>query len=182
MSSVYYYFAASLPMLGFGNKPPISTEYFLGECQRLLSPQDYQDIVCALNFDEENAHNATLKDCHKFERYLRNELVALRARQFNRDPQPHLHGERGIDVSVMDALNQVAKSPDPLTTQKILDQARWQRLGELGTGHYFDLEFLVIYAMKLKILSRHEQIKSDKGVKSFEEYRESFINKKIVYT
>ena len=33
--------------------------------------------------------------------YLRNELVALRARQFNKDPRPFMRGERGSEPAIV---------------------------------------------------------------------------------
>jgi len=169
-------------MLEFGKKPPVAMNDFLEACQRLLSSRDFTDVICAVNSDEENAHNPTLKSYHQFERYLRNELVALRARQLNKDPLVHMRGERGVDTAVVDAVNQAMKSPDPLAAEKILDQASWQRLDALAAGHYFDLEYLIIYAIKLKILARYDQIGSKKGQEDFQQTKEHFVNKKIVYS
>lgn len=42
--------------------------------------------------------------------------------------------------------------------EKILDEARWQVLDDLGFGHYFDMDSLILYAYKLKILERWEKI------------------------
>jgi len=44
-----------------------------------------------------------------------------------------------------------------------LDEIRWKALDELATGHYFDLEFLVTYTLKLRILERWEKIHSADG-------------------
>ena len=42
----------------------------------------------------------------------------------------------------------------------MLDQARWAKLDELSFGHYFDLEALIIYAYKLRLLERWEKIRT----------------------
>ena len=42
----------------------------------------------------------------------------------------------------------------PLAADEELDRLRWRFLEELAFGHYFDLETLVIYRLKLRILER----------------------------
>jgi hypothetical protein len=45
-----------------------------------------------------------------------------------------------------------------LEAEKALDLERWQLLEELACGHYFDLDALLIYALKLLILERWAKI------------------------
>jgi hypothetical protein len=51
----------------------------------------------------------------------------------------------------------------PLDAEKALDETRWKALDELATGHYFDLDFLISYALKLRILERWEKIQGAEG-------------------
>ena len=48
MGRAYYYFEASLPMVHFDSKPPMSVESFLEDCQRLLDETDYQKVYALL--------------------------------------------------------------------------------------------------------------------------------------
>ena len=51
------------------------------------------------------------------------------------------------------------RNPAAQEAELILDRARWDFLEELSFGHYFDLDVLVIYACKLKILWRWEEVR-----------------------
>jgi hypothetical protein len=51
----------------------------------------------------------------------------------------------------------------------MLDEARWRMLEELCVGHYFDLDFLIIYALKLLILERWQRIRTADGGRLLEE-------------
>ena len=53
--------------------------------------------------------------------------------------------------------------PDLLEAEKLLDRTSWQFLDELEQGHYYDLEFLMVYGLKLKILERHQEYATSKG-------------------
>ncbi len=167
-----YYLTASLPTLEFGIKPPISSQEFLADCQRLLSEADAKVIKQALEDQEDQAKNPTLKAWKEFTHRLRNELVWFRATEQNKDPALFLRGERQeTDPTIFDALTVAAKAPDPLSAEKILDLLSWHKLDELGMQHYFDVDQLIIYGLKLKILERYATIASPKGHEIFGELK-----------
>jgi hypothetical protein len=164
-----YYLVASLPMLEFGSNPPISSKEFLRDCERLLSRRDYLNILAASS-EEESAgpgDGHLLRQWKKFSRDFRNEAAWFRAVRSGRDPLEHLRGQREADQAIGNALAEADKSPDPLSAEKVLDLLRWQKLDELTGQRYFDREFLVAYAIKLKILERYDQIDSWQGEKVF---------------
>jgi len=182
MGTAYYYFAASLPMIEFGMKLPVSILEFLLDSERLLSAGDFADMQKALSEEPpaQTARNALLRKWIQFLHHFRNEMVWFRATQANQDPLDHMRGERTTELFVREALNQAGKSADPLTAEKILGRALWQKLDELLQGHYFDFEFLIIYGMKLKILDRFRQIESPRGEEIFKEFKsQSFINEEV---
>ena len=53
MSSTYYYFAASLPLLEFGKTSILSLDVFLSDCERLLSLDDFMEVKKAVTLDED---------------------------------------------------------------------------------------------------------------------------------
>jgi hypothetical protein len=59
----------------------------------------------------------------------------------------------------------------PLEAELYLDACRWAKIDELAYGHFFDLEFLRAYKMKLEILERHDMFEEEKG---FDAYREIY--------
>ena len=54
-------------------------------------------------------------------------------------------------------------NPDPLEAELYLDRIRWEKLEELEKNHYFDITYLVAYALKLQILERWDRINSIGG-------------------
>jgi hypothetical protein len=48
--------------------------------------------------------------------------------------------------------------PSLLEAEQYVDSVRWQKLDDLCLGHYFDLDALIVYALKLLILLRWEAV------------------------
>jgi hypothetical protein len=56
----------------------------------------------------------------------------------------------------------------PLQAEELLNRARWSYLDELEVGHYFDIEKILVYALRLQILARKALFEEDKGVEMFQ--------------
>jgi hypothetical protein len=160
MASSYPYLISSLPMLHFDARPPFTFEDFLRTCKDLIPDKDFDAVsICANEaLWEQAASQGTLKAWISFEVGLRNELVKVRASRRKIEPARYLR----IDGSDNTELYHVAMNSHRILSliesEKFLDQARWRRLDELGFGHYFDLDALIVYALKLAILWRWEKI------------------------
>jgi len=50
-----------------------------------------------------------------------------------------------------------------LLVERRIDLARWEKLEELELQHYFDLQFLIVYYLKLQILNKWDSIRAEKG-------------------
>ncbi len=163
-----YYLTASLPTLKFGGKPVMSLQDFLEQCQRLLAKQEFQLIHSALDDKEDGLGQPTLRAYKNFIRSLRNELAWLRATQQNKDPEVFLNGPRGdIDPAIVDVLSLACEQSDPLSAEKVLDAFIFEKLGELAAQHYFDIDHLIIYGLKLRMLERYIAIESPAGGQKF---------------
>lgn len=164
MSVFYIYLISSLPQLSFAGSAPFSLESFLVRCRDLISVQDNQALedLCRQDIDVlAQSPKGCLKDWVRFEIGLRNELVRLRAKDKKVDPAKFLRsGDYPSAHLSFIALNAHRHSGHLLESEKILDQERWNFLDQLSFGHYFDFDFLLIYALKLKILERWEKIAS----------------------
>ncbi len=171
--SAYYYFAASLPMLQFEGELPMSTKEFLGDCERLLSSRDFLCIKKVFYEEEvdEIAGHKLLKAWMEFENTFRNEIAAFRAEANKDNPLDFIHGERYPDPWLHKVIISASDTDNLLLAERILDRARWQFLDELVAGHYYDLGYLIVYAIKLKILERYSLIYSSKGKEIFEELK-----------
>ena len=159
-SSYYTYLISSLPMLHFGMKPPFSFEKFLQICQDVVSDSDVNQIRTASICGEypQQSSQVTLKRWQDFDAALRNELVKIRAARRRVEPLQYLRRSEYVDFSLAHLAINAYRNPSLLEAEGMLDQQRWRFLDELAAGHYFDLDFLIVYALKILILERWERI------------------------
>ncbi len=163
MANFYVYLIASLPMLHFGMKPPFSLEVFLGICEKLI-PEEDMGILRAASVSisdegiQKHAEPRVLKQWRVFDTTLRNDLVRLRAARKRLDPHRYLRPGDYTDSFITHIAAQAVRNPLILDAERMLDQERWRFLDGLESGHYFDLDFLVVYNRKLLILERWEKI------------------------
>ncbi|MEW6075588.1 MAG: DUF2764 family protein [Candidatus Omnitrophota bacterium] len=154
-------------MLHFGAKPPFSYEKFIETCSESVDEKDIAVLkTLAMRQDTQaGPGQAILKKWHDFEVALGNELVKLRAGRKKLDPSKYLRRDSAvIDSRINHIAMNAYKNTSPLEAEKILDQGRWQMYDEFSAGHYFDIEALIVYGLKLLLLIRWEKIRtSDKG-------------------
>lgn len=164
MPAYYTYLISSLPLLLWGGKPSFSFEDFIRKCRGLI-PESAREILrkssVAGEYPKENTLPVTLKKWYGFDTALRNELVKLRSAHKLQDPLKYTRIPRGsVDYSMTRIAMAAHRNPAILEGERFLDQQRWCFLDELALGHYFDLDFLLVYALKLLILERWERINS----------------------
>jgi hypothetical protein len=161
MPKFYTYLISSLPVLTFGMKPPFSFERFLGTCRPFISEEDFlllSNLPVTIDDYGKSLSHPTIKKWLDFDTTLRNELVKIRAHRKKIDAATYLRGKNPVDVAISHTALSSSKSTSILEAEKILDEARWQVLDDLSFGHYFDMDSLIIYAYKLKILERWDKI------------------------
>ena len=154
MQNFYYYLIASLPMLHFGAKPPFSSEIFLEKCRELMPEKDFNVL------SDLPVNHPTIKAWISFDTKLRNELAKIRASHKRTDASRYLRPDSYAGPEITHLAFSAYRNTSLLEAEKFLDQERWKVLDELQTGHFFDLEFLIVYTYKLRILERWEIIRS----------------------
>lgn len=171
MPAYYTYLISSLPMLHFGMKPPFSFEKFIGICSRLIPEKDIEILnsIPRIEAGLYPGRQPTLIKWQGFEIALRNELVKIRAGYKRIDPLKFMRRDGYADFSLAHIAMNAHRSPSILEGEKILDQERWYFLEGLAFGHYFDLDALIVYALKLLMLERWEKINSADKEKILEE-------------
>lgn len=154
MSGGYYYLVASLPHLKFGAAPRLTPGEFLRRCAAQVSAADYRILAETELFQAQPARTglALLDRWHDRERALRNALASERAKRLGAaagHPRDFRH-----DHSLAEIVRYLLALDSPLAADEELDRVRWRFLEELAFGHYFDVEILVVYRLKLRILER----------------------------
>jgi hypothetical protein len=100
--------------------------------------------------------------------------VRLRAKNRSREAQPYL-----VDSPVLLAPQAIAREAfaqeSPLQAEDTLNRARWRYLDELEVGHYFDIDKILVYALRLQILARKALFEAEKGREMFEKVYSEII-------
>jgi len=158
----YYYIIASLPLLKFTEPPAISSKNFITESEKWLSLDDFAILskVDINNFLINEKDTPLLKKWKEFESLIRRELAFYRRAK-----------RQGAEYKIRkDLTSIIQESSNPLEIEIKLLGIRWDFLEEQEIEHFFDLDFLVIYYLKLQILERLASFHKEKGKQRFEIY------------
>ncbi len=148
-------------MLTFGAQPPLNYDKFLSLCRSLIPEEEFGLLKGLPTLETEPGFGVippVLRKWFDYQRSLRNELVKIRASRKHIDPAKYIRGDEYSPVAVSRLAIGAHRNPSILEGERMQDQARWQVLSDLSFGHYFDLDFLVIYALKLLILEKWQRI------------------------
>ena len=153
----YYYLTASLPLLKFTEAPLITREDFTAEAEKWLSGEDFFILICAIR--EIRGENL-LRGYKEFEYSTRDELALFRTAR-----------RQNIEYKMRKDLSGIIQEDiNPLEIERKLLLLRWNFLEEQEIEHCFDLDFLIIYYLKLQILERLASFNKEKGKEIFENF------------
>ena len=164
----YFYAIASLPMLSFGESPPLTLEEFTACCAS-LTEVDAGELLCVLEDRLDEATSPFLLTWRNADRQMRDAIAALRAGKRNVDVAAYLKEYTGFDLSIEREVEEAWTKPNPLESERMLDQCRWRLLDELALDDPFGLSTILAFAVKLKILIRWAGLEDDKGQRRIEE-------------
>jgi len=174
----YYYVVSSLPLIFYDSKVKIGIDDFLEVCKNHLSGDDFEllEFSDLKNIKKRDTDCDFLKKWYSWELSLRNELVKLRA------GSPEEAEKYLVEVPVISGLQALAlrafEEDSPLNGEDILGRARWAVLDELETGHYFDIEKLISFYLKLQILKRKNSFRREEGFARYKEIYKIITEKK----
>ncbi|MBU1121881.1 MAG: DUF2764 family protein [Candidatus Omnitrophota bacterium] len=158
--SNYYYLAAQLPFLQFARWPEVTTENFLNEARKWLSKENFAVLenVNIDNFISDKTDTYVLKEYKRFDYRVKEEISFFRKADSD-----------GRSYKLSSKLREVFTVDDPLEREKLLLYLRWKIIEEKESGHYFDLDFLTAYFLKMQILQRLFTFNKDNGLRLFDE-------------
>ena len=164
MREQYYYVITSLPYLSLSEGPHIRRNDFLASCKNYLKRTDFDMLETVSLFDVEgnDVTPGVIRRFFRWERGIRNVLVRLRAKSTGLEPDEFIRDEI-VDHSQALLAEEAFNANSPLVAEEILNKARWRYLDELEFGHYFDIERLVVYFVKLQILERISSFDAEEG-------------------
>jgi hypothetical protein len=177
----YYYLAAQLPYLVYGQQAPMTSLAFKSLCASKLSVSDEALLdLCSLSPDpsksDEKASYAELAaptgsvfldEWQAWERTLRLNLARFRAQKQKRDTGASIEPpESPADAAA--AAKAALALESPLEAELFLDEARWRAIEALQGIDYFDVNTIYAYLLKLLLMERRAMFKVEEG---FAEYK-----------
>jgi len=166
----YYYLAAQLPSLGYGQAAPMSSRAFKELAGTLMKAEDAAWLnQCALDPGAADSAEKGFPDFlirwNEWERSLRLNLARLRAARLKRDifldapdyPMDAVAAAKA--ASVMDS---------PLEAELLLDEARWTAINSFQGFDQFDRNTIYAYLLKLLLLEHRAGFSTEEG---FAEYK-----------
>jgi hypothetical protein len=162
----HYYTLAALKTIRLGEKIPITEEYFLQFAEDTIDAKSYQILLKSRWGLTEPTGFSFADRILSWEKELRLELAKARISKRSFDTPPNLQASDGR-YSLLEQVRAVMALDSPLDAERYLDQLRWSFLEDIGARHYFDLEALVVYYLKLQLALRQEKFLEELGRDSF---------------
>jgi hypothetical protein len=162
VSTEYYYFAASLPMLMPDDIQGMRADTYLSACEVQLSGKDFDGLNAATLGTEELSWHSTTRAWQQHDCEVRNHLAVLRAGKLGVDAAPNIRPDAGAS-SVGESIRSLFENDSPLNAEEALFDLHWRFLDQLVSGHLFDLDFLIVYYLKVQLLERQQGFDYEKG-------------------
>ncbi len=159
----YYYFVSQLPALQFGKETPISVEKFLNEASQWLTANDFKLLLKAneIKMPVEKVENRVLQQYFEFDAQVRSDIAHWRyAQRREEDFKPST-----LSASFM-------KEGNPLEIEIRIMEKYWNFIDEMERDHHFDITFIIIYFIKLKLLFRLFVFNKETGLQKFGKFCE----------
>ena len=175
--SKYFYAVAALPYITYESESFMDPAELLEFLSYQIRREDYAAIA-ALSLVPEaglSTHSEAADRFFNFERGVRNALVRHRASRGGFDASDFISTDRsGNDYSDDVTAAELARAAfsaaasSPLQAEEILDRGRWNLLDQAEASHHFDYDNLVIYYLRLLILSRKARRTRELGTAGYE--------------
>ncbi|OQX28918.1 MAG: hypothetical protein B0D92_06430 [Spirochaeta sp. LUC14_002_19_P3] len=166
--SAFHYILSSLPFLsGPKMPPPLADSELLDLCGRFLNPRDYELVASSNLSPLETTVGGMAGEYRLWESSLCSELEKLRLvkRGLNADSAKHKTDSAGGTHQIAVEAMEISS---PLEAELFLVNQRWLKADELSWGHYFDLEALCAYRLKLLLLERRALFNKEKGSTAYQ--------------
>ena len=166
----YYYLICSLPFIKLEETPSINSGEFRRLCEEQISKHDLHllDAVSLVPLkDRHFAPDTSAFQWLTLEKNLRKRMAAYRAGRKRENTNRAM--PKGDDFPDIDrGIQEAYAKPNPAEREKYLDSIRWHWLDELEFGHYFDVNKLFIYKLRLLIHEKWLSRNNEQGYANFD--------------
>lgn len=159
----YYYTIAALPAVTLEEPPFFDEERFLDHCRAFLHPRDLAYLHDARispaeegeSSVSEGAASGVLAAWNLFRSSVYAYGAVARAQSLEWEFTPPAID---ADPVLAERIRLILAEDTPLKSESSLLRTMWSFLEEIGIGHFFDREAIVIYYLKLQLALRYQRI------------------------
>jgi hypothetical protein len=165
----YYYLAAQLPYLVYGQPVPMSPAAFKELAKGVMVPEEGAVLdACVLDPGAASPVKSVkpefLDAWREWESALRLNLARLRAAKLKREAPEAPE----FPVTAAAAAKAALAIESPLDAEIFLDRARWNAIESFQGINYFSENTIYAYLLKLLLMERRQAFKTEEG---FGEYK-----------
>jgi len=160
MANKYYYFVSTLPCIEFGKPIPVTKEAFLEEASKWLTSKDLSLLkqVDIRDLSQKTTDTDFLKQWKQYDVNLRQQLKQARSIRKN-----------SLDEKPSQEAAEILSEQTPLFAERAFEKRRYDFLENIELDYHFDLNFLVLYFLKLQIVKRLESFSKEEAETVFKE-------------
>ncbi|MDA3930299.1 MAG: DUF2764 family protein [Prolixibacteraceae bacterium] len=154
--------------------------------QALYKGMSWEDQMASVYFDyAKECKNEFVSDWYQFNLNITNILAAVNCSKFGFDRKTSIVGSGEIADAIrysnakdfdiahtfpeVDEILSIAEESDIYERERKIDLLKWNWLEEKGFFHYFDVEHLFIYLLRLELLERWVRLEKETGLQVFRE-------------
>jgi hypothetical protein len=170
----YYFLAAQLPYLIYGQAAPMKSDDFLKMAQKSLNSRDASALgLCVLNppGGPKTPHGFINSWC-EWERALRLNLARNRAQKLKRDGAPDAP-EHPADAAA--AAKAAFAMDSPLDAEIFLGEVRWKAIENFQGLSLFNENAIYAYLLKLRLCERRQAFKTEEGFLEYKTLYDSIL-------
>ena len=160
----HFYIISQLPTLAFDKENVMTIELFLREAKKWMRRREFRFLAQVKLFDTipDKKDPRMWRHFKRFETQIREDIVQWRKSR-----------AEGKEIKSADGVFSIVREGNPLEIERNLLKYRWAFIEELEKVHHFDLEFLILYFLKLQILRRLNRFDKVKGFEIYQSVIES---------
>lgn len=191
MMNNYVYIVASLPELA-NNYEGSQFDYAATKASvvELLSAED-QALVALMEegFNEETlgadfyvkaaaSKNRFLREYFDFDGRVRNMKVNYLAKRLGKKGDAFLVPMPEADFEEEKQVNAILSNPDFVVREQQMDDLRWEKASDIACMDYFNMNAILSFLVKAKMVQRWAELDPDKGREMFKKLLDEIRNRK----
>ena len=179
----YHYIIAGLPDIvpDFGSQQ-FSYQEISAHIRANLSKKDNKLVdwleygLCEDNLSHyfyhkaEKSPNKFISEYFAFDRFLRNAQVAHLSKTLGKEGEKYIMGELDIENDDYQEISKIFEISNIIEREQALDKLRWRKIAQINLYHYFDIDVILAFLLKGKIVERWIKLDQAKGAELFEQY------------